>query len=46
MINKLKEQALDKWFKLGANKLISAVMIVFLGIGLVELFATLLHIEL
>ena len=38
--------ALNKWFKLGGNKLISAVMVVFLGIGLVELFATLWHIEL
>lgn len=38
--------ALDKWFKLGANKLISAVMTVFLGIGLVEMIGTLWHIEL
>lgn len=38
--------ALNKWFKLGGNKLISAVMVVFLGIGLVELFATLWHVEL
>jgi len=38
--------ALNKWFKLGGNKLISAVMIIFLGIGLVEMFASVFHVEL
>ena len=38
--------ALDKWFKLGSNKLISAVMTVFLAIGLVEMFGILWHVEL
>lgn len=37
---------LNKWFKLGGNKLISTIMVVFLAVGLVQLFSSLWNIEL